>query len=110
MKIYIKNMVAQGTRKFVLMEIKKLGLIFTSFESGEIEFKKDLSSMEAEALVYSLRKYGLELSNESVSDSSISFDKQEAVTSVGVSYADGYEKSETHGHATNMYNVMNVVQ
>jgi hypothetical protein len=61
MKIYIKNMVAQGTRKYVLTELKKLGLKLISFESGELEFENDLSFEQGSALEISLRKYGLEL-------------------------------------------------
>ena len=54
MKIYIKNMVAQGTRKFVLMELKKLGLRLISFESGEMVFQDELSAHESAALEKSL--------------------------------------------------------
>ncbi len=61
MKIIIKNMVALGTRRFVLMELKKLGLKVVSFESGEIEFEKRLSGEENSSIEESLRKYGLEL-------------------------------------------------
>lgn len=60
MKIYIKNMVCQGTKKFVLREIKNLGLSLKSFESDVIEFQAELSPHESEALILSLRKYGLE--------------------------------------------------
>lgn len=66
MKIYIKNMVAQGTRKFVLIELKKLGLKLKSFEAGELEFRNELSPAETIALEKSLSKYGLELSTEAV--------------------------------------------
>lgn len=55
-------MVCQGTRKFVLIELKKLGLKMKSFESGEIEFHRQLTSKETDELIYSLRKYGLEVS------------------------------------------------
>ena len=61
MKVYIKNMVCQGTRKFVLLEIKKLGLSLVSFESGEIEFQNDLSPLETSELEVKLQKYGLEM-------------------------------------------------
>lgn len=61
MKIYIKNMVCQGTRKFVLMEIKKLGLKLSSFIAGELDFQTTLSTNEAKSVELSLRKYGLEL-------------------------------------------------
>jgi hypothetical protein len=61
MKIYIKNMVCQGTRKFVLMEIKKLGLKLSSFIAGELDFQKILSPSEKESVELSLKKYGLEL-------------------------------------------------
>lgn len=62
MKIFIKNMVCQGTRKFVLKEIKKLGFRLISFESGELEFSGELSPVETNALERSLNKYGLEMS------------------------------------------------
>lgn len=62
MKIYIKNMVCQGTRKFVMMEIKRLGLKLISFDSGELEFFGELSAMETCALESSLNKYGLKMS------------------------------------------------
>lgn len=61
MKIYLKNMVCQGTRKFVLMELKKLGLKLKSFEMGEMEFRRDLSDEEEYQLEISLKKYGLEM-------------------------------------------------
>jgi hypothetical protein len=59
MKIYIKNMVCQGTRKFVLMEIKKLGLNLKSLESDVMEFQGVLSPSEEVALEFRLGKYGL---------------------------------------------------
>lgn len=62
MKIYIKNMVCQGTRKFVMMEIKRLGLKLISFNSGAMEFYGELSPFETCALVSSLNKYGLKVS------------------------------------------------
>jgi hypothetical protein len=64
MKIYIKNMVCQGTRKFVLMEIKKLGLNLKSLESDMMEFQGELSPSEEVALEYRLGKYGLETVRE----------------------------------------------
>ena len=80
MKVYIKNMVCQGTRKFVLMEIKKLGLSLVSFESGEIEFQNDLSPLETSELEYKLRKYGLEmLSGKEVPAGNVSFGFMEPV-------------------------------
>jgi hypothetical protein len=64
MKIYIKNMVAQGTRRFVLAELKKLGLKLLSFDFGEMEFEDQLSEAEISAVEISLGKYGLELLSE----------------------------------------------
>jgi hypothetical protein len=64
MKIYIKNMVCQGTRKFVLMEIKKLGLNLKSLESGVMEFQNELSPSEEVTLEFRLGKYGLETARE----------------------------------------------
>jgi AraC-like DNA-binding protein len=61
MKIYIKNMVCQGTKFFVLLEMEKLGIKFTRFELGEIELEEDLTLLEIRRLDYALRKYGLEV-------------------------------------------------
>jgi hypothetical protein len=61
MNVYIKNMVCQGTRYCVLLELKKLGIKYSKFEFDEIEFNEDLSSSEIDALEVSLRKYGLEM-------------------------------------------------
>lgn len=61
MKIYIKNMVCQGTKFFVLLEMEKLGIKFTRFELGEIEIEDDLTLLEIRRLDYALRKYGLEV-------------------------------------------------
>ncbi|HLN21769.1 MAG TPA: hypothetical protein VK213_11810 [Bacteroidales bacterium] len=61
MKIYLKNMVCQGTRKFVLSEVKKMGLELKSFESGSIEFGKDLSVDQEHQLEFRLKNYGLEI-------------------------------------------------
>ena len=58
---YIKNMVCQGTDNLVVMELKILGLKYSKFESGRIEFEEELSSSELMALDYSLNKYGLEI-------------------------------------------------
>lgn len=61
MKIYIKNMVCQGTKFFVLLEMEKLGIKFSTFELGEIEIEDDLTLVEIRRLDNSLRKYGLEV-------------------------------------------------
>ncbi len=61
MKLYIKNMVCPGTKKFVLLELKQLGFKNYSFELGSINFKQNLSLEEIEKLDYSLHKYGLEV-------------------------------------------------
>lgn len=61
MKVYLKNMVCQGTRKFVLMEVKKLGLKLESFESGRIEFNQNLTNDEVSQLEKRLGNYGLEM-------------------------------------------------
>jgi hypothetical protein len=61
MKIYIKNMVCQGTKFFVLYELERLGLKYSSFELGEIEFSGDLSLTQMNRLDESLHKYGLEV-------------------------------------------------
>ena len=54
-------MVALGTRKFVLNEIRKLGLRLISFESGAMIFENELNSEEMTDLERRLEKYGLEL-------------------------------------------------
>jgi hypothetical protein len=61
MKIYIKNMVCQGTKLFVLHELDNLGIAFRSFGLGEIDLDEDLSLDEIKKLDNSLRKYGLEI-------------------------------------------------
>jgi hypothetical protein len=63
MKIYLKNMVCQGSRIIVLHELERLGLKFKTFELGEIDFDNEISREELKKLDISLRKYGLELSN-----------------------------------------------
>ena len=54
-------MVCQGTKLFVLHELESLGIIFRSFELGEIDLEEDLSLAEIKELDNSLRKYGLEI-------------------------------------------------
>jgi hypothetical protein len=61
MKIYIKNMVCQGTKLFVLHELDSLGIVYRSFGFGEINLDEDLSLDEIKKLDSSLRKYGLEI-------------------------------------------------
>ena len=61
MKIYIKNMVCQGTKIFVLHELDSLGIVYRSFGLGEIDLDEDLSLDEIKKLDNSLRKYGLEI-------------------------------------------------
>lgn len=65
MKVFIKNMVCQGTRKFVLQEIKKLGFKLISFDSGEIEFENELMPSEIRILEKSMFKFGLVIFPES---------------------------------------------
>lgn len=75
-------MVCQGTRKYVLLELKKLGLKLKSFETGEIEFHRELSQKETEDLVLSLRKYGLEvlsLKRRHMKNTSVAFHSPEPV-------------------------------
>lgn len=61
MKVYIKNMVCQGTKFFVLLELERLGLNYSSFELGEIGLEEDLTLAEIKKLDGALRKYGLEV-------------------------------------------------
>jgi hypothetical protein len=67
MKIYIKNMVCNGTKSFVIQELEELGFKYNTFESGEIDFVKDLSRSDKSKIDQSLQKYGLELSFEKTS-------------------------------------------
>jgi hypothetical protein len=64
MKIFIKNMVCNGTKSFVIQELEELGFKYNTFESGEIDFVKDLSKSDKSKIDQSLQKYGLELSFE----------------------------------------------
>lgn len=85
MKIYIKNMVCQGTRKFVLQEVKKLGLRLKSFEPDVIEFYHELTQEEINALICSLKKYGLEVSsvnNNQIMVREIAYEKEDPVISL----------------------------
>jgi YesN/AraC family two-component response regulator len=52
-------MVCQGTKPYVLLELRKLGIRFSKFELGEIELESDLSITEIRKLDDSLRQYGL---------------------------------------------------
>ena len=52
-------MVCQGTRLFVLTELGRLGINYSSFKFGEIDLEEDLSLEEINKLDQSLRKYGL---------------------------------------------------
>jgi hypothetical protein len=61
MKIYIKNMVCQGSRQLVLFELEKLGIKYRSLISGEIDLENDLPVEEINKLDHSLSKYGLEI-------------------------------------------------
>ncbi len=61
MKIYLKNMVCQGTRSVVILELERLGFRYRSFEANEIDFENDLSIREINQLDESLSQYGLEL-------------------------------------------------
>jgi hypothetical protein len=61
MKIFIKNMVCQGTKSFVLLEMRKLGLTCKTFKLGEVDFDDDLPGELIKELDNSLRKYGLEV-------------------------------------------------
>lgn len=54
-------MVCQRTKFFVLQELERLDLNYSSFEFGAIDLKEDLSLTEIRKLDNALRKYGLEL-------------------------------------------------
>ena len=60
MKIYIKNMVCQGTRLLIIQELQRLGFKFRSFESGEIDIEKDPSQSEIELIDNVLNSFGLD--------------------------------------------------
>ena len=57
-------MVCNGTKSFVIQELEELGFKYNTFESGEIDFVKDLSRSDKSKIDQSLQKYGLELSFE----------------------------------------------
>jgi hypothetical protein len=61
MKIYIKNMVCQGTKVLLIKELEKLDFKCRSFEGNEIYFENDLSLKEINLLDRSLDKYGVEI-------------------------------------------------
>lgn len=54
-------MVCQGTKYIVLIELRRLGINFRTFELGEIEFSKELSPVEIKKLDEALSRYGLEM-------------------------------------------------
>ena len=53
-------MVCQGTKYFVILELRNLGINFKRFESGEIETEENLSFIKIKKLNRSLREIGLE--------------------------------------------------
>lgn len=61
MKIFIKNMVCNGTRSFVIKELEGLGITYNTFKSGVIEIVEDLSRADRKKLDQSMQQYGLEL-------------------------------------------------
>jgi hypothetical protein len=61
MKIFIKNMVCQGTRSFVIKELEELGISYRTFKSGVIDLVEDLSKSDRIKLDESMQQYGLEL-------------------------------------------------
>lgn len=60
MKVFIKNMVCQGTKHFVLLALEKLDIAYSRFGFNEIELKQELSRAEVRRLNHSLREIGLE--------------------------------------------------
>ena len=61
MKIFIKNMVCNGTRFFVIEELEGLGITYSTFKSGVIDLVEDLSRADRKKLDLSMQQYGLEL-------------------------------------------------
>ena len=61
MKIFIKNMVCNGTRSFVIKELEVLGITYNTFKSGVIDLVEDLSRADRKKLDLSMKQYGLEL-------------------------------------------------
>lgn len=55
-------MVCIGTKPYVVQELEKMGIKFTSFESGEIDTEEDLTLPELKRFDHALRQYGLETS------------------------------------------------
>jgi hypothetical protein len=61
MKIYIRNMVCLCCKMTVKAELKKLKLLYTSLELGEIHLIKPISKKQKGELKKALHGYGLEL-------------------------------------------------
>jgi hypothetical protein len=86
-------MVCQGTKSFVLLELKKLNLIYSSFKLGEIDFDKDLSLSEIRELDHSLRRYGLE----------VTFRNSKLVSEIRKAILDLVENDMTSGNKLSNY-------
>lgn len=61
MKIYIKNIMCQGTKLLIIQELERLGINFRLFELGGIDLEKDLSLAEIKKLDDTFRKYELDV-------------------------------------------------
>lgn len=61
MNVFIKNMVCTGTKAFVFLEMKRLGLSYRKLELGEVDIEEPLTIEDVRKLDSSLRKYGLEV-------------------------------------------------
>ncbi len=85
MKIFLNKMICRGTRFFILIELDRLGLNFTSLESGEVEIERDITVKEIRSLDDSLSKYGLELV---LRNSRIIYGVREAVLDLAIIHSD----------------------
>lgn len=61
MKLYIQNMVCQCCKMTVAAQLRKMGLIYTHLELGEVHLLKPIKKKQRARLKKALHEYGLEL-------------------------------------------------
>jgi len=61
MKLYIKNMVCNRCKKIVKTELDKIGVQYFSVELGEVNTKKNITSLQRSRLYAALQQSGFEL-------------------------------------------------
>ncbi|MDP4208187.1 MAG: AraC family transcriptional regulator [Bacteroidota bacterium] len=64
MKLYIKNMISNRCKIVVKSELEKLGLHYTTMESGEVELLENVSAELQDRLNFRLKKLGFSLLND----------------------------------------------